>query len=75
MSDLKAAVQRKLSLGQTLRAVAWSFFGVRKAQDQAQDVRQLNPLYVIIAGILGGALFVLMLVLLIQWVVVSGVAT
>jgi hypothetical protein len=75
MTELKAAAQRKLSLGQTLRAVAWSFFGVRKAQDQDQDVRQLNPIYVIIAGILAGMVFVLTLVLLVQWVLASGVAT
>ena len=30
-SSLKAASRRKLSFFQTLRAVAWSFFGVRKA--------------------------------------------
>ena len=32
-SDLKAAVQRKASFLQTMQAVAWSFFGVRKSAD------------------------------------------
>ncbi len=56
------------------KAVAWSFFGVRKASDYEKDVSQLNPVHVIVAGIVGAALFVLALVLLVNWVVGSGVA-
>jgi hypothetical protein len=73
--DLKHAAARKGSFWQTMRAVAWSFFGVRRSSDYAQDVAKLNPVHVIIAGILGAALFVLALVLLVKWVVSSGVAT
>jgi hypothetical protein len=72
--DLRNAAARKGSFGQTLRAVGWSFFGVRRSADQAQDVAKLNPVHVIIAGILGAALFVTVLVLLVRWVVGSGVA-
>ncbi len=72
--DLRNAAARKGSFGQTARAVAWSFFGVRRSVDHAQDVAKLNPVHVIIAGVLGAALFVLALVLLVQWVVGSGVA-
>ena len=66
---------RKLSLLQTASAVAWSFFGVRRSVDYAQDVAKLNPVHVVIAGIAGAALFVCALVLLVKWVVGSGVAT
>ncbi len=72
--DLRNAAARKGSFGQTLRAVAWSFFGVRRSADYAQDVAKLNPVHVIIAGVIGAGLFVLALVLLVQWVVGSGVA-
>lgn len=75
MSDLKEAVARPGSFLQTVRAVAWSFFGVRRSADQAQDVSKLNPVHVAIAGVLGAALFVVALVLLVRWVVGSGVAT
>lgn len=34
----------------------------------------LNPVHVIIAGVIGAALFVLVLVLLVNWVIGSGVA-
>ena len=66
---------RKGSFLQTIQAVAWSFFGVRRSADYAQDVAKLNPVHLIIAGILGAAVFVATLVLLVRWVVVSGVAT
>ena len=73
-ADLKQAAARKGSFGQTLRAVAWSFFGVRKSSEHEKDVSQLNPLHVIVAGIVGAAVFVLVLVLLVSWVVGSGAA-
>lgn len=71
---LRDAVRRKGSFAQTLRAVAWSFFGVRKSSEHAKDVSQLNPVHVIIAGLIGAALFILILVLLVRWVLSSGVA-
>ena len=72
--ELKLAVARRGSFMQTVRAVAGSFFGVRRAADLAQDVEKLNPVHVVIAGIAGAALFVVALVLLVRWVVGSGIA-
>jgi Protein of unknown function (DUF2970) len=72
--DFKEVVGRKASLRQTISAVAWSFFGVRRGRDHEQDMARLNPVHVIIAGVLGAALFVLVLVLLVRWVISSGVA-
>ena len=71
---LKAAVNRKASLLHTLRAVAWSFFGVRRGAAHAQDVQKLNPLHLAIAGVLSAAAFVVALVVLVKWVIGSGVA-
>ncbi len=72
--DLKQAVARPASFLQTVRAVAWSFFGVRRGAEYEKDVAQLNPVHVIIAGVIGAVLFVLALLLLVQWVIGSGVA-
>ncbi|MBS0433442.1 MAG: DUF2970 domain-containing protein [Proteobacteria bacterium] len=75
MSDgLKDAVQRKGSFVQTMRAVAWSFFGVRKSRDYEHDVAQLNPVHVIIAGVIGAAVLIGVLVLVVNWIIASGVA-
>ncbi len=66
--------RRPLSVMQTFKAVAWSFFGVRRSVDYAQDVQKLNPVHVIVAGVISAALFVGAVVLLVRWVVSSGVA-
>jgi hypothetical protein len=65
---------RKVHPLQIARAVFWSFFGVRKRADYESDVQQLNPKHVVIAGIIGAACFVLALVMLVKWVIGSGVA-
>lgn len=46
------------SLPDTLRAVAWSFIGLRRKSDFDQDVGNMNPVYVVIAGLLGTAALV-----------------
>jgi hypothetical protein len=59
---------------QTMRTVAWSFFGVRRRQGHDQDVQRLNPVHLVVGGVLGAVVFVLLLVALVKWVVASGVA-
>ena len=59
---------------QTVRAVAWSFFGVRRAVDLERDAERLNPVHVVVGGVIGAALFVAALLLLVRWVLGSGVA-
>ena len=72
---LKDAASRPASPLQTFRAVAWSFFGIRGSADHAQDMQRLNPVHVIVAGVISAALFVLALMLLVRWVIGSGVAS
>lgn len=72
---LADATRRPLSFMQTMGAVFWSFFGVRRSRDMGADVSRLNPVHLLIGGLLGAALFVVALVLLVRWVVGSGVAT
>lgn len=71
---LKGAVKRKGSFGQTLRAVGWSFFGVRRSAEHEKDMAQLNPVHVIIAGVIAAVVFIVALVLIVRWVLSSGVA-
>ena len=74
-TDLKQAAARPLSFLQTVKAVAWSFVGLRKGAGYQQDVQKLNPVHVIVAGVIGAILFVLTIIALVRWVVGSGVAT
>jgi hypothetical protein len=69
MDDLKEASRRKASFGATIKAVLWSFFGVRKKSDYERDAQQLNPVHVIIAGIIGAAIFIATLLLIVKSVV------
>ncbi|MFM9917338.1 MAG: DUF2970 domain-containing protein [Rhizobacter sp.] len=73
-SDLRAAAKRKGSFLQTMRAVAWSFFGVRKSSDYERDVSQLNPVHVVIAGVIGALVLIAVLATVVNWVLSSGVA-
>ncbi len=69
MNPAEAPHRRKASLGQTARAVFWSFFGVRKRAHYEADSAQLNPVHVIIMGVIGAAIFVAALILIVRWVV------
>ena len=71
---LRAAVRRKGSLTRTFLAVFWSFFGVRKSRDLERDHGELNPLHIVVAGVVVAALFVVGLIVLVHWVIGSGVA-
>ncbi|HTD06061.1 DUF2970 domain-containing protein [Undibacterium sp.] len=69
MEKSTPATKRKMSFGATVRAVLWSFFGIRKGKDYEKDVEQLNPVHVIIAGIIGAILFITILILIVKSVV------
>ena len=66
--------RRKASLLRTLLAVVWSFLGIRKSKDLERDVSELNPLHLVVAGVLVAALFVGALIALVNWVIKSGIA-
>jgi hypothetical protein len=69
MQDLKDAARRKATFGATMKAVFWSFFGVRRKSDYDKDAAQLNPVHVIIAGVLGALIFIATLVIIVKAVV------
>ena len=60
---------RKGSLWRTVKAVAWSFIGLRKNSEYQKDLAQVNPFHIIAVGIAAAVIFVLGLVALVNWVV------
>lgn len=46
-------------------AVFWSFFGVRRQRDYDADAQSLTPAQVIVAGLIGAAVFVSTMFLLV----------
>jgi hypothetical protein len=69
--DLKQLAQRKLNFFQTLKAIAWAMFGVRKGSGYQEDIAKLNPVHLVIAGLLFGVLFVTGLLTIVSWVLSS----
>lgn len=59
----------KATFLQTLNAVLWSFFGVRKGKRHTEDMQRLNPVHVIIVGLLAALAFVVILILIVNQVV------
>ena len=71
MQDLKEASKRRMSFGATVKAVLWSFFGVRKKSAYEEDTAQLNPVHVIIAGVIAAVIFVVILLMIVKIVVAA----
>ena len=63
---------RHAGFGATMRAVFWSFFGVRKRKDYEHDAAHLNPVYLIVAALVGVMLFIGILVLVVHIAVSKG---
>ncbi len=68
---MNEAQASKGSLWATVKAVAWSFLGVRKSSGFQDDIAQLKPYHIIAVGLVGGILFVLFLIALVNWIVVT----
>mgnify|MGYP000905542110 FL=1 len=60
---------RKASFLATMKAVFWSFFGVRKRKDYESDAANLNPVHVIVAGLIGVAIFIGLIMLAVRFAV------
>jgi polyferredoxin len=61
--------ERKAPLWHTVRAVLWSFIGLRSRKGFEQDTAQLNPIHLIVTGLVLALFFVLGLLALVHWVV------
>ncbi|CAG9175226.1 DUF2970 domain-containing protein [Cupriavidus respiraculi] len=61
--------RRKATFVQTMRAVLWSFIGLRKGTEHERDMANLNPVHVIIAGLIAVAIFVAVLIAIVRAVV------
>ena len=74
MNEPLSPHQRPASLWRTVQAVLWSFIGLRSRAEFNKDVAQLNPIHLIVVGLLLALLFVLGLLALVNWVVSQPVA-
>ena len=63
------SARRKGSIFRTIKAVLWSFVGLRSRGDYEIDIEQLNPVHIVIVALIGVILFVGGLIFLATWVV------
>ena len=61
--------KKKISFWRSVKLVAWSFLGIRKNSEYKNDLAQVSPVHVIIAGLIGVMLMVIGLIVLVNWVV------
>jgi hypothetical protein len=50
--------KRKGSLMGTVKAVLWGFLGVRRNADYQDDIAKLNPVHLVVVGLVMALLFV-----------------
>jgi len=55
----------------SVKLVAWSFLGIRSSKGYRDDLSKVNPMHVVLVGLIGALLLVLMLIGLVKWVVGS----
>ena len=60
---------QRTSFLRTVKAVAWSFLGVRKNSEFQEDMASITPLHVLAVGLVAGLLFVIGLIVVVNLVV------
>jgi len=60
---------RKPSFFKAIKAVLWSFLGIRKGSAHRADLAELSPVHVVISGILCAAVFIGLLIVVVHVVI------
>jgi hypothetical protein len=71
VDGLNKADRPKASLWRSVKLVAWSFLGIRSNQGYRDDLAKVNPMHVVLVGLVGAVLLVVGLISLAKWVVAA----
>lgn len=71
MTATKSAPRKSSNLLRTVRAVLWSFVGLRQNDEYQKDIEKLNPFHIIGVAVGAALLFVLGLIALVNWMVLQ----
>jgi amino acid transporter len=66
-----SVLARKNQWLRTVKAVAWSFVGLRQGSEFQEDMQKINPVHLVMVGIAAAAVLVGGLMFLVQWAVVA----
>ena len=53
-----AEKKTKVSFLRSMQMVTWAFFGLRSRSAAQNDLSQTNPIAIVVAGVIGAALFI-----------------
>ena len=56
------------SILHTVKAVAWSFIGIRKNSEYQNDLAKLNPLHIVLVALAAVVLIVVGVAVLVHWI-------
>jgi hypothetical protein len=62
-------IEKKSSFLCSIKVVAWSFIGIRSSAGYRDDLAKVNPLHVVLVGLVGALLLIVGLMSLVDWVV------
>jgi hypothetical protein len=62
-------IEKKSSFLRSIKVVAWSFIGIRSSAGYRDDLAKVNPLHVVLVGLVGALLLIVGLMSLVEWVV------
>ena len=69
MAEPQKISKQKTSFWRSVKLVAWSFLGIRSRAGYQDDLAKVNPMHVVLVGLMGALLLVLALITLATWVV------
>lgn len=69
MEEPTVVSQPRPSLLRSLKLVAWSFAGIRSREGHTDDFAKVNPMHVMLVGLISVLLIVVGLIALVNWVV------
>ena len=67
----KRAAPPKGTIRDSVRTIGWAFLGIRKKSGYQEDLARVNPIHVIAVAIGAVAIFVIVLISIIKWVVLK----
>lgn len=69
MVDAPQDKPARTSLLQSLKFVAWSFVGIRSKKGYQEDLSKVNPIHLVVVGLVTALVIVIGLIGLVNWVV------
>ncbi|MCX7176820.1 MAG: DUF2970 domain-containing protein [Proteobacteria bacterium] len=67
----QAPVAKQASFLAVVTTIFWAFFGVRKRSDHESSTVNITPVQVVVGGLIGGALFVFILIFVVRIIIAN----